>query len=1159
MMITTTALAQSFTQTQEIRGQFRDGVIDLGRGQLIVAVYERDSLWRVDPATGDVATRIKVGKGPVALASDGTFIACANYLDDSVSLIRLSDLSVVSTVAVGDSPSAIAALGDGRFIVVNTFSDSLSVIDTRGTVSVSSMEGAPAVPVAIAVTRDQVAVASRADRKIYCYDRASLSPSKQIALSGATTDLAALAGDVVIALGPSGLQRIDLSTGNVGKNISLKARSIDADGGLLHVATDDSYLTYDENLVPVATHPLAEGASVIVVRDGVVALLDPKSQIMQTHNLAALQPAAATAPAPAAEPAPDNRGDMVIVEAKPVVETAAPMPDSTPTEATPEAVAPTPAVEEATAAPEMVATTTAGPTGNDSASVRRNPFLSSGVRAPSPGRPSVSPLEQLSQKTITDAVIRPTEFGSSSGGFQAPDLTKPLENIKFSSAKRASSEAPTSYKDFRAELGDMKLQSDNFTHKQEPVEIEAEGNVLITQQSSTISADLIHYILDPVPAADVKKNETILEGEMTEKGAPLDQGRLILDNAHIVEPTREMTAEHVEYDFRTGAGELTKAKGQAGIYYFSAEKLHLHGPQTLSGDDVWVTTCDRPNPHYRIRLSDVELVDGEPTGGSNARLQLGKANTPLYLPRWHRGGVGGSPWNIDFDSGRQAKTGYYVNLGQQYEINPDVSLGPRIFATEKEGVGLGADLYYDFMENPASHLYRTKGEAHGLFTTKERGYVHWYHRYEYSNDLVVRAQVEHWSDQDFYKDFYYDTFRNRSRPRSFVNLTYRQPNYIATGTVRTQTHGWFSETEQAPEFTFHQLERKIANDLYFTFDTVNGYYNREPYGIDAARSVNVARLTYNWDPLPALAITPFLQLDTSFYTRDRRDNNPYARFGSTAGVTAQSRFSRTYNGRWGFSAFKHIVVPSVTYSYRPRTNVKAPEIPQFDPLDSDFGRSRIELKLSNVFYGRDAESGEVWQVGRITLYQGNDFWNETRRTEDYEVEIDIRPRPWWGFQLVGERQETSNEDSSLAQFSLARNYPRFYEEVIGNIFGSPNAQDFSGRFGDYNRVLSQVYYDGEPRGGKFSGRVGFAYTETQSQVFNREALYGLGYKISDKWGFGFEHIYDLEDNNLRRQTYELRRSLHCWETAIRFRDRESGFDLNVEFNIKAFPGSRVKF
>jgi hypothetical protein len=107
--------------------------------------------------------------------------------------------------------------------------------------------------------------------------------------------------------------------------------------------------------------------------------------------------------------------------------------------------------------------------------------------------------------------------------------------------------------------------------------------------------------------------------------------------------------------------------------------------------------------------------------------------------------------------------------------------------------------------------------------------------------------------------------------------------------------------------------------------------------------------------------------------------------------------------------------------------------------------------------------------------------------------------------------------------------------------------------------LSQVYYDGETRGNKFTGRVGFAYTETQSQVFNREALYGLGYKISDKWGFGFEHTYDREDDSLRSQTYELRRSLHCWETAIRFRDRESGFDINFEFNIKAFPGSRLKF
>jgi len=107
--------------------------------------------------------------------------------------------------------------------------------------------------------------------------------------------------------------------------------------------------------------------------------------------------------------------------------------------------------------------------------------------------------------------------------------------------------------------------------------------------------------------------------------------------------------------------------------------------------------------------------------------------------------------------------------------------------------------------------------------------------------------------------------------------------------------------------------------------------------------------------------------------------------------------------------------------------------------------------------------------------------------------------------------------------------------------------------------LTQVYYDNTLLGGRVSARLGFAYTDTRGEIYNREILYGMGYRLSDKWGVGFEHIYNLNEGDMRSQTYELRRRFECWESALRFRDRESGFDVDVEFSLVAFPGSAIKF
>lgn len=278
------------------------------------------------------------------------------------------------------------------------------------------------------------------------------------------------------------------------------------------------------------------------------------------------------------------------------------------------------------------------------------------------------------------------------------------------------------------------------------------------------------------------------------------------------------------------------------------------------------------------------------------------------------------------------------------------------------------------------------------------------------------------------------------------------------------------------------------------------------------------------------------------------------------GVTAQTRFHKVYPGFLGFSGFKHVIEPSITYSYRPSSTMSAEDAPQYDFLDNVYGRSRVETKINNIFYGRDAETNEVWQAARITLYQGNDFWNEVRKADDYELELDIRPRPWWGAQMVGEIHHINNDEFALAETPVF--YKRWFYDAYDRLFDSPfndEADEYNSAYTDFSRLLTQVYYDNTLLGGRVSARLGFAYTDTRGEIYNREILYGMGYRLSDKWGVGFEHIYNLKDDYMRSQTYELRRRFQCWESALRFRDRESGFDVDVEFSLVAFPGSIIKF
>jgi len=794
-------------------------------------------------------------------------------------------------------------------------------------------------------------------------------------------------------------------------------------------------------------------------------------------------------------------------------------------------------------------------------------------RAPGPPGADMRPL------SLSEALAVGMNLTGQGGAFEPPDWTRPMQGVVADHIDASLDEEEYHFSgNVQSTLDTLTLNADELYYRkgteEEAERAEATGNVVIRQRDSVFTADHVEYIVPPraqlaIPEADpypLAPGEGVLTEQERARRA-LRLGQLEAENVHLAEPYREMDADVVVYDFATNSGHAENARGMVLVNVngdlvglrFGAQKLRLTGEGSGEAEDLYITTSAYDPPRYALHLDRATLEAGEAVTGYKARLQIGRFKTPLYWPKWAHQSATGRTIGFDFDSGRSADIGYYLNFGQQFLVSPDLELGYRLYPTEKAGVGFGFEGDYDFMKTPTSPLFRGKGTFRTMATTKDSGYIELYHRQELFDDTAMLVQAEQWFKEDFVKDFYYDRYRHRTEPRSFVNVTHRKPNYIATGTVRKNTHDFVAETESAPEVTFHLLERPVAGPLYFTFDTIEGYYEREPAGTHAARSVNVGRLTLDMDLHEALSLTPFVELEGAWYSDEYRSDDSEFRFSTTAGATLQTRFHRAFPGAIGFSGFKHVLVPSMTWSYRPEPSMGVEETPRFDAYDNVYGRSRIETKIDNILYGRDAETEEVWQVARLTLYQGNDFWNELRRAEDYELELDLRPRPWWGFQIAGERHHISNDVDIDAPFFFERRLLEVAERLFDRPIDPEVLYRYNAYYADYDRILSYIYYDDRVFQGKFNARIGFAYTKTRDEVFNREILYGMGYKLGPKWSVAFEHRYDFERDDLYRQVYELRRNLDGLEAAVQFRDRTEGWDVGFELSLVAFPGTKVKF
>jgi hypothetical protein len=307
-----------------------------------------------------------------------------------------------------------------------------------------------------------------------------------------------------------------------------------------------------------------------------------------------------------------------------------------------------------------------------------------------------------------------------------------------------------------------------------------------------------------------------------------------------------------------------------------------------------------------------------------------------------------------------------------------------------------------------------------------------------------------------------------------------------------------------------------------------------------------------------LNLTPFYEAEAAYYS-DTLDNSDDVRFSNVIGATLQTRLHKAYKGKWGFSGFKHITLPSITYSYRPEPNLDVEDTPRFDAYDSAYGRSRLESKWENIVLGQDEESGETWQMARVALYYGTDFWNELRKSDDYEVEIDFRPVRFWGLQLIGESHNIRGDTNIDSPFYWERRMLELSDRVFDTEANPDTIYRYNAQYGDYDRVLAMLYYDNTLFEGDWNARLGFSYARTDAETFNREVLYGLGYRINDKWSVSFEHRYDLEEDDLARQEYEIRRVLNCVEAALRASERSSGWDLSFELSVTALPGTRLRF
>jgi LPS-assembly protein len=471
-------------------------------------------------------------------------------------------------------------------------------------------------------------------------------------------------------------------------------------------------------------------------------------------------------------------------------------------------------------------------------------------------------------------------------------------------------------------------------------------------------------------AVDLKYQDVELKADRAE----LDlETKIVTATGNVIvdQGPRRIAGTTATFDLGKKTGVLTEATAHVATdYFFNGAEVAKIGDDVYTVTDGTFTSCtgDRPAWSFRIGKATVELEGYAHVKSAAMRV---KRVPVLYTPylvwpvRSERSSGLLIP-NIGYSQRRGAalSLAYFQTLGRSYDTTLHIDTYSRGF------LGLGDEFRYAPTEG-----------THGVFqgyAVRDPDLEEWRWKVNLdhvTNDLPwgMRGVIafEDFSDFDFFRDFERDIDRNSTRrvsSRAFVakNSGPHLLNFLLNEISTFDQPGITVVQRKLPELEYRLRSTRLwKTPFYLAFQGSADYL-----GLDNGRGVDVTYGRVDLGPELSLPLStlPWLSLrlvggerytwwgDSLTSTGDRYSGETLSRdfpFGRAELVGPS--FSRIYDTKLGgFSRFKHVVGPRVTYTYSGQLEDQA-LIPRFDEVDTAFATNRARFAFVNRVLAKPAE------------------------------------------------------------------------------------------------------------------------------------------------------------------------------------------------------------
>jgi hypothetical protein len=502
---------------------------------------------------------------------------------------------------------------------------------------------------------------------------------------------------------------------------------------------------------------------------------------------------------------------------------------------------------------------------------------------------------------------------------------------------------------------------------------------------------------------------------------------------------------------------------------------------------------------------------------------------------------------VNIVPGRNDEWGTYLLTAWRYYFHPDSRGHVHFDWRSKRGYAEGFD-----------HKYRLRKFGNGYFRfyylhdrepdtnqelgtemPSERWRVQLRHKWEVDENTFMAGEFHKLSDQDFIKDFFYkEEYERETQPSTYLTLIGSKENYTLTVLYEKKINDFFTVTERLPDVKLNIRKLKVFNhlDLYYKNESNIARLNQD-YEKDVGRPVRPAdkynatridsynELSYPFKLLGFLSVNPYVGTRETFYSKDAKGNDNVTRYLFTTGVDFYTRFYKIYDFETDFldldiHDIRHLIIPSVKYTYIKEPNLIPSELLQFDEVDTFHQDNSAELSLQHKLQTkRRAKDGTRKTIDLVTFivtskYTFKDDSGKDNELSDHiEYDLEIRPYNW--------------------------------------MFIDVDAK-FHRRKSTFETVNADLYID---RGEDLRFGVGYRYEKHENSQITSQLTYHVNKDNWRRhWAFKIYERYEIQEKMFQEQEYSIIKDLHCWTGELTCRIKnERDYTFWVIFRLKAFP------